>query len=202
MTHKIANFSSHAGDVFTMALTLYQADGVTILPLPTAALTVRYQLAASPGGLALVDKDSTGADVTIVTPPAGDDGRVDVKLQPAETTGFDGKFHYRVAVIDIPTGEQSTVLTGVHTLDASIGGTADTGETADARQRLAEAKAAYHQISTSQMPVKVDTGNGQSVTYVNSPEALGQLQAYIAKLEAEINPGAVTSRRRPLRPYF
>lgn len=67
-------------------------------------------------------------------------------------------------------------------------------------QKLAEARQAYHEIMTGQAVSRFVDQNGESISY--SKTNIKGLEAYIAKLEAELaNPG-VRAYRGPLRFTF
>lgn len=67
-------------------------------------------------------------------------------------------------------------------------------------QKLAEARAAYHEIMTGQAVSRFVDQNGESVQYTRAN--IKQLESYIAKLEAELaNPG-VRPYRGPIRFTF
>lgn len=64
-------------------------------------------------------------------------------------------------------------------------------------QKLAEAKQAYHEIMTGQTVSRFVDQNGESISY--SKMNIKGLEAYIAKLEAELASPGVAPYRGPLR---
>ena len=63
---------------------------------------------------------------------------------------------------------------------------------------LAEAKAALHQLVTSQSPVEVRDSDGSSVRF--TPGNVSRLRTYIAELEAQL--AGTPQVRKPFRPVF
>ena len=64
---------------------------------------------------------------------------------------------------------------------------------------LADAELALHALLTGKQAVKVDVGDGKTVTYTQADE--GALRNYIAELKGQVDTTGNT-RRRPLRPFF
>lgn len=69
------------------------------------------------------------------------------------------------------------------------------------KNRLAEARDAYHRISMSRQPVEIRDSDGSSIRY--NTNNLSRLKAYIAELESELlGCGVSQFNKRPLRPVW
>ena len=64
---------------------------------------------------------------------------------------------------------------------------------------LKEAKAAYHRLQIGEQAVDVRDADGSSIRYTAANAS--RLEAYIAKLQAEVN-GTSGHLRRPMRPVW
>jgi hypothetical protein len=191
VTHKTQNFELHAGNDTTLKLAVKDQGGVN--PLDLTGTTVAFRLAASQDGVALIAKDSSGAEVTITDAAQG---LVDVILTSAETAKQAGT-HYYEAVVTDGVGNVFTVLEGQIEIDPAIGATSDDGEQATKRQHLTEAKGALHQLLTGKRVVEVDY-DGRAVKY--SKADIGQLRSYITTLEADL--GIRSAARRAQGIWF
>ncbi len=72
--------------------------------------------------------------------------------------------------------------------------------TAELTARLAAAETALHDLTTGNKPVKVDVGDGKTVTYTATDQSA--LRAYIAELQSQLDPPGSKPRRRPLKVFF
>lgn len=194
MAHAVQNFHVHAGDDDTLEVTIVEKDGTT--PVDITNSEIQFFMSERAGGPAVVSKNSTDdpADFTFVDP---ENGRVDIVMNAADTTKRAGNHPYSIREKS-QTGKLSTVLVGQIAIEATIGDSTASNETAAQTKLLADLKAAKAALVMGRLEQAVVYRDGRQIRYNETNRE--DLEAEIRQLEGVL--GQEPPRTPAMTPFF